>query len=132
MRLTKNFNLKEFECKDSSGFPNFTLGNIRELAENLQVIRDYIGQPLHVNSAYRSPEWNKYVGGVRNSQHIKGKASDLTSKNYTSKQLYKIIRHLIHIGKIRQGGLGLYNGFVHYDIRGVKARWNKSKYYIFK
>jgi len=28
---------------------------------------------------------------------------------------------------MKQGGLGLYDSFVHYDVRGVKARWDFRK-----
>jgi hypothetical protein len=27
---------------------------------------------------------------------------------------------------MKEGGLGLYNSWVHYDIRGKKIRWDKS------
>jgi len=34
---------------------------------------------------------------------------------------------LIRAGKMKEGGVGLYvsQGFVHYDIRGTRARWRK-------
>lgn len=36
-----------------------------------------MGKPIHVSSGYRCPELNKKVGGVPNSQHMKGEAADL-------------------------------------------------------
>ena len=124
MQITKNFNKREFNSKDGKRMPKDVLKNVIELAKNLQVIRDHIGEPIHINSAYRSPKHNKRVGGSPRSQHLKGKAADLTSKDFTPLQLHSIIEKLILEGKISQGGLGLYNGFVHYDIRGHKARWD--------
>jgi hypothetical protein len=38
--------------------------------------------------------------------------------------VHKIILDLIEEGKMKQGGLGLYSSFVHYDVRGTKARWS--------
>lgn len=126
-QITKNFNKREFNSKDGARMPLDVFFNIIELAENLQIIRDTLNSPLHINSAYRSPEHNKRVGGSPNSQHLLGKASDITSRDYTPTQLYAIIEGLIEDGRIKQGGLGLYNGFVHYDIRGTKARWDYRK-----
>lgn len=127
MKITKNFSLNEFESRDGFPMSKEITDNIIELANNLQVIRDYIGQPIFINSAYRSVAHNKRIGGVSNSQHVLGKASDITVKNISPKRLYRIINRLIKKGLIKQGGLGLYRGFVHYDIRGTKARWNNSK-----
>ena len=123
MKLTDNFSLAEFNSKDGAEMPAEVLENVIKLAANIQIIRDEIGCALHVNSAYRSPAHNKAIGGVKNSQHLLGKASDLTSRNHTPKQLYDVIESLIKEGKVSEGGLGLYNSFVHYDIRGTKARW---------
>ena len=127
MRLTKNFTKREFKSKDGSKMPIEVLENVKELALNLQVLRDFLGEPLRINSAYRSEAHNKAVGGSSRSQHLLGKASDLRVKDLDSDDLYHIIEALISEGKMKEGGLGLYNSFVHYDIRGTKARWNFKK-----
>ena len=44
----------------------------------LDPIRAAWGGPITVNSGYRSPELNKKVRGVSNSQHMKGEAADIT------------------------------------------------------
>jgi len=123
--LTKNFTLKELNKHDFA-IPLQCLPNLAELAKNLQVIRDFIGKPVHVNSGYRSPEFNKKIGGATNSFHTKGMASDIRVDGMSASQLKTIIELLIKDGKIKQGGVGLYPTFVHYDIRGVKARWHES------
>lgn len=124
-KLTENFNLEEFACKDGSPVPPAYFADVRILAEALQVIRDAIKEPLHINSAYRTPSYNKKVGGEPNSQHLVAKAADLTCKGRTPLQLHGLIQRLIKAKKIPEGGLGRYPGFTHYDIRGVKARWQK-------
>ncbi len=129
MRLTNNFSKMEFDSRDGAPMPNDVLENIQELAENLQKVRDFLEQPIHINSGYRSLTHNVAVGGVSNSQHLTGKAADITMKNFTAKDLSLVIERMIKNGEIKEGGVGLYNGFVHYDIRGTKARWNFSTRY---
>ncbi len=65
MQLTKNFNIYEFTCKDGTLVPKNLIGNVQELAENLQVIRNYIDTELTLVSAFRTDSWNKKVGGAK-------------------------------------------------------------------
>lgn len=125
MRLSKNFTQREFKSKDGAVMPEDVLNNIQELACNLQTLRDFLGEPIKVTSGWRSPSHNEAIGGVKNSQHVLGKASDLQVKGVEPEDLYLIIDSLITTGQMKEGGLGLYNTFVHYDIRGTKARWDK-------
>ena len=54
--------------------------NIRALVENvLDPLREKYGKPVMVNSGYRCPNHNLTVGGVKNSQHMKGEAADITA-----------------------------------------------------
>ena len=122
-KITTNFSLEEFNCKDGSEMPNDVMINVIKLAKNLQVLRDAIGKTIIVNSGYRSPSYNKRIGGVKDSQHLKGNASDINIKGMTPKEVAKVIEGLIASGKMQQGGIGIYPNFTHYDIRGVKARW---------
>lgn len=43
----------------------------------LQPLREWWGKPIVIASGYRCPELNRAVGGVQNSQHMKGQAVDL-------------------------------------------------------
>lgn len=123
-QLTPNFHIREFKCKDGSPVPVELIPNVLELAKQLQVIRDYLGEPIHLNSAYRSPAYNKKIGGVANSQHLLAKAADCTVKSKTPKQFAAIVEKLIKAGKVKIGGIGIYKGFCHIDIRATPARWN--------
>ncbi len=124
MRLTQHFTLQEFQSKDGSEMPRNVMENIFKLSDNLQVIRNAIGNAIHINSAYRSASHNAAISGaVKNSQHILGKAADITSRNHTPKELYDIIERLIESGKLDIKGVGLYKSFVHVDIREDYARW---------
>lgn len=122
--LTKNFSREEFACKDGTPVPKKLIGNVTELAQNLQALRDYLGVPVHITgSGYRTPSHNKKVKGAKNSQHLYAKAADINADGYTPIELAAVIETLIEEGKMKQGGIGLYKNFVHYDIRGKKARW---------
>ena len=131
--MTKNFSLKEFQCKgscsdcDNCEMPQQVYENIIKLSQQLQLLRDYTGRPITINSAYRSPEHNTKVGGSQTSQHLLGKAADITIQSLKPAEVYRIIEDLIEMGEMLQGGLGLYDTFVHYDIRKTKARWNYAK-----
>lgn len=122
-QLTTNFNISEFACKDGTAVPSTLLANAKALASSLQILRDAIGKPIRINSSYRTPSHNKAIGGVSNSQHLYAKAADIVVNGMTPASVKKEIEALISAGNMTQGGIGLYNTFVHYDIRGTKARW---------
>ena len=63
------------------------------------------------------------VGGAQLSQHLTAKAGDLKVSGMSTDDLRDTIIALIDAGKMKQGGVGRYDTFVHYDIRGTKARW---------
>lgn len=123
MQLTKNFNLSEFRCRDGSDVPGELMDNVSELAKNLQVLREHVSKPVSIISGYRSPTYNKKIGGARRSQHMSAKAADIKIKDLTPAEIKDIIVSLIKEGKMKSGGIGLYTTFVHYDVRGRNARW---------
>ena len=126
--MTANFKKSEFECKCGCKMPSKVLVNVVKTADNLQVLRDYLKASITINSAYRCKTHNAASKGVKTSQHLKGIATDITCKVHNPKNLYNIIEDLIEKGKLKEGGLGLYNTFVHYDIRNSgKARWDYRK-----
>jgi uncharacterized protein YcbK (DUF882 family) len=122
-QMSKNFKKSEFKCRDGTSVPDEYMDNLEELVQNLQIIRDHIGVPMHIISGYRSPKYNRKIGGARKSQHMKAKAGDIVVKSMKPTELREIIISLIKEGKIKKGGVGLYRSFVHYDTRGWNARW---------
>jgi uncharacterized protein YcbK (DUF882 family) len=123
MQITENFNLNEFNSKCGRPMPANVRANIIELAKNLQVLRDEVKAPITITSGYRSPERNAKIKGAKNSQHVQGTAVDLKVQGLTPKEVAPIIEKLIKDGKMKQGGIGVYSNWIHYDIRGTKARW---------
>jgi GH25 family lysozyme M1 (1,4-beta-N-acetylmuramidase) len=108
-----NFQVKEFACHDGT---NEILidGN---LVRRLQDCRDKFGVTI-INSAYRTPDYNKKIGGATNSQHVKGKASDTVCRGTSPLEV------AMYAEAIGMGGIGLYNDFTHIDTRDIKARWD--------
>lgn len=98
MQLSKNFRLAEMTTTsvDAPNEPTPTeVERLRALAENiLQPLRDALGKPIIINSAYRSPQVNKVVGGVATSQHSRGEAADIRVPDMTPLELAKVIRQL--------------------------------------
>ena len=122
--MTKNFSIKEFQCKCGCTIPQEVEYNIVKLSNQLQAIRDYVKTPITINSAYRCKSHNKAVNGSDRSQHLLGKAADIVIRGYDpSLETYPLVEALINEGEILQGGLGKYDTFTHYDIRKTKARW---------
>lgn len=121
----KYFKLSDFDSNDGVKVPKQYYGNLQKLMTNLDVLREYLDTPLFINSGYRSPSHNKKVGGVSNSMHLYAKAADMRALNKTPKQIKQAIETLISQGKMTKGGVGLYNTFVHYDVRGTNTRWSK-------
>ena len=121
----RNFRPKEFYCKCGKCLgapPNPAV--TRHLAWVLQQVRDLVNVPIKITSAYRCPAHNKKVGGSPQSKHKLGAAADLQAKGITPRKLHAAIEDLVKSKRIPEGGLGLYDTFVHYDIRTSKARWN--------
>jgi uncharacterized protein YcbK (DUF882 family) len=120
---SKNFSWDEFASHDGAEMPDVVKQNIKKLAQNLEVIRSYFNLPIKIDSGWRSEAHNRKIGGVKNSQHVKGKAADIVIKGKTPGEVQNAIEILIKAGKISEGGIGKYPNFTHYDIRGTKARW---------
>jgi len=122
-QLTKNFRLSEFKCRDGSDVPEDLLDNVQLLCENLQVLRDHLEKPIRVISGYRSPKYNRRIGGAKRSQHMQAKAADIKVSGMSPSEVKAEIVKLIKEGKMMSGGIGLYTTFTHYDVRGRNARW---------
>ena len=115
-KVSEHFNQKEFDCSCNSC--DTTLID-DQLIHALETLRRLIKKPIHINSAYRCTEHNKAVGGAVNSQHPNGKAADITVSGLKPDQLHAFVVNIFD-------GIGLYNSFVHVDVRGNKARWGKK------
>jgi len=120
-----NFSPEEIACNGDGK----VMLNFRAL-DMLQKLRIKIGRPLILNSAYRSPAYNKKIGGAKASKHMEGIAFDVRMDNHNPEQFE---RAAVELGF---RGIGHYPGsnFMHVDARksdsvvrwvgtGANAKW---------
>jgi len=123
-KITTNFSREEFDCKDGTPYPSdWIASRLKPLCDALEIIRASRGKVMTVNSGYRTPEYNKKIGGAVRSKHMEGIACDIKLEGMGVKKLYELIDRLQRANIIPRGGLGLYSSFVHYDTRGHIARF---------
>ncbi|NGQ93362.1 DUF882 domain-containing protein [Rhodobacter sp. HX-7-19] len=96
-------------------------GSIRintEAMDKLQALRDRLGKPLIIRSAYRSPEHNRAVGGAPASKHMQGMAFDIAMANHDPVAFEAAARAVGFLG------FGYYprSGFMHIDL-GPARSW---------
>ena len=86
--------------------------------DKLQALRDRLGKPLIVRSAYRSPEHNRAVGGATRSKHMDGAAFDIAMTNHDPVAFEAAARAVGFLG------FGFYprSGFMHIDL-GQARQW---------
>lgn len=144
LQITKHLQLHEVNTGNASLIKIHPL-----LIVAWRILRDGIGRPLTVSSGYRTPAYNRRedIKGGKKSQHLFGKALDISAHNIDGgvsalaelcEDCIRNIRNqgniLIsgHLGSFLKdfvdhdiyGGIGIYNSFVHIDVRKDKARWN--------
>lgn len=98
MKLTDHFSLEEMTASDIAvrhSINNNPSGdivvNLRRLAEFLEKVRLLLNKPIHINSAYRSPEVNNLLGSKPTSQHCYGCAADIKVGGLTPDQVVKAV-----------------------------------------
>lgn len=116
VKLSANFKVSEFACKDGSDTVFISPG----LVTVLQKIRDHFGKPVIINSAYRNDTFNKKVGGADYSQHKYGMAADIYINGVSPATIAEFVETIMP----NTGGVGIYSSFVHVDVRTARARWN--------
>ena len=117
-KLSANFKVKEFACKDGSD----AVLVAPRLFMVLQTIRDHFGASATITSGYRTPQYNAKVGGVAQSQHCYGTAADFYVKGVSVEAVAAYARKIMP----DWGGVGIYKeqGLVHVDVRETISDWN--------
>lgn len=114
--LSKHFNRAEFACSCGCGFDTVDYSLVLILEE----LREFFNAPITIKSGCRCAEYNKSIGGAKNSQHLYGRAADIVVKGVTPSSVYHKAKELLN----ETGGLGSYTTFTHIDTRtNGPARW---------
>ena len=104
--MSPNFYVSECRCRgvDCCGgaYPMD-----RHFMYKLELLRDDYGKPIHVTSGFRCPRHNEGVGGVENSLHTLGRATDCTcedidelcrkAQKYFSEVILYRVENFVHI-----------------------------------
>ena len=124
MKINRWFSEDEFSCNDAARTPAPYIDT--NLVAVLTLVRERFGKPVIITSSYRTPEYNKAIGGKPSSHHLynnDGAAADIQIKGIEPIEIYEYLDKLYP----NSLGLGLYNSFNHIDVRVVKARWDNRK-----
>lgn len=89
--LWPNFTPKEMACK---GTGSILINRLH--MDRLQAFRTEMGEPFHINSAYRSPSHNRRVGGARKSLHLKAVATDISQRNHDPRDFDRVSRRFFN------------------------------------
>lgn len=103
----------------NNNIPLSIIPNIEILINQvLDPIREYMNEPIYVNSGYRCPLLNKAVGGVAGSQHVLGQAADITTK---SRENNLIMERYIEENLVFDQMI-VYKNFIHISYRTTGNR----------
>lgn len=97
-------------------------GNIEATLRVLDDMREAIGQPITITSSYRSPAYNKAVGGAAGSYHMKFNALDFQVRDFGPACAHAFLTAWRAKGRFK-GGLGKYATFTHIDTRGYNTNF---------
>lgn len=141
----KYFTISELLRSDTAIARKIWNGANREQEDNLialvaailDPLRTACGKPIRISSGFRCPALNRAIGGVTNSQHMRGEAADIDLGSTTeNRKLAKLIVDLklpfdqlideanyawIHVSYKRKG-----------DNRGQILRMRGGKYTVIK
>lgn len=141
----KYFTISELLRSDTAIASKIWNGANREQEDNLialvaailDPLRTAYGKPIRISSGFRCPALNRAIGGVANSQHMRGEAADIDLGSTTeNRKLAKLIVDMklpfdqlideanyawIHVSYKRKG-----------DNRGQILRMRGGKYTVIK
>lgn len=94
--------------------------NMKQAALGMELVRQLLGQPIHVNSWYRSPELNKAVGGNPTSDHLTGFAVDFICPTFGKPEsiVSEIVKSNINFKQV----IYEFGSWVHISFNGAQRQ----------
>jgi uncharacterized protein YcbK (DUF882 family) len=114
--LSEHFSRFEFGCRCGCEFNSVDAELLHVLEKD---VRGYYNKVVAVTSGCRCFAWNDYVDGTEDSLHLVSKAADIAVENTLTLAVY----HYLDNKFPDKYGIGLYDNWVHIDVRPQRARW---------
>lgn len=113
----KDWPLKWFTPRELASKGNGSLLVNMDALSRLDAMRELIGRPMIINSAYRDPLYNARVGGAPMSMHKFGRAFDVSLRGHYKADLIRAAK------QVGFTGFGVnYHTFLHIDT-GRSRQW---------
>lgn len=130
-KIVKNFTLEEMANNLTTDSVKLVLTpEVVRQANMMQELRDWYGEPMKVNSWYRTKEFNKKKNGDVHSCHLDGIATDIAFTSISSLNRGKFIVKWRQIcekyGVI--GGVSIYIWGLHFDSNATPTRYGKENH----
>lgn len=122
--LTEHFTLSDYGKDQTGTIPMSDKALLH--AQMLEEFRQWLGRPMEINAWYRTKEYNRKVGGIASSSHLKGTATDWhTNIEMTEGKFIKYAKKWKEICKAHGvvGEAGLYTWGAHF---GSSITYSKS------
>jgi hypothetical protein len=123
MLASKNFTGDELQCPCCN-----EICINQTFLEQLQNIRTEMDRPFCINSAYRCNNHNKDVGGSPKSNHLTGKAVDISTEGWSGQDIHYFLYLSTHLESVAHfsTGIGIYPTWIHFDMRDEDNAWVKT------
>ena len=115
MKSSKYFTENELKCKETGECDMNPM-----FLEMLDMLREELGRPVYLTSAYRSPKHSIEAKKKEPGTHAQGIAADISCTNGADR--YRILDAAYKLGFT---GVGVHPSFIHLDIRKTTpVVWN--------
>lgn len=117
-KVSNNFKVREFACADRSDKIIIS----KKLVRMLQRVRDFYGAGVTIVTGYHSDSYAATSESDHDEYHRQGVAADFKVSGYEPAAIADFLEFIC-----TTCGIGVYDNFVHLDIRGTKKLWKETE-----
>lgn len=134
-KLTKHFTIDEYQVNQTDTC--YITREAIEHADMLEEFRLWLGKPMKVNAWFRTKAYNSRVGGVSNSSHLKGIATDISMPGLSKDDFIKYAKkwkaicvkyNCVGEAGLKSKSLGIVPAGTVLSGTEVTGGWLKTKY----